>query len=58
MTEIQSNSTPDKAVLIATGDFSLMNFWMALLPSSKSGENYLTYEHRIEIPVEFAYVNQ
>ncbi len=24
----------------------------------KSEENYLTYEHRIEIPVEFTYVNQ
>ena len=24
----------------------------------KSEGNYLTYEHRIEIPVEFTYVNQ
>ena len=24
----------------------------------KSDENYLTYEYRIEIPVEFTYVNQ
>ncbi len=24
----------------------------------KSEVNYLTYEHRIEIPVEFTYVNQ
>jgi hypothetical protein len=24
----------------------------------KSEENYLTYEHRIEIPVEFTYINK
>ena len=31
------NASSDKSLMLACGNFSLMNFWMALLPCSKTG---------------------
>ena len=50
-----SEGTKSSGVYICN---SIVNYLVHGNYISKSYENYLTYEHRIEIPVEFTYVNQ
>ena len=45
---ISAGATSDSAYLLAFGDISLMNFWMALLPSSKTG----VFSRLVGIPFE------